>query len=548
MLKLTCREALILLLVCMGLGAVGILFGLRDGSFLHFMGEVHDFFWQFVYGLVKLCLILIGIATCFGVAYGFVVLHREWGVVRPNKYGKAQAIKSWRGDPFLLPQDGESSTRDMELSRLVYQVMQEREKAMQQQYKALEFQRRYEEKALPPPSTREEPVVEVKGPPEEQVKLSPHYTMHIDEMLSQRGLLVGTSGSGKSSGTAVIAENFMELDVPFMLMDTEGEYLRLPQFMGQGEVVDATLLGPENALAFGRSVAAQHKQVVINLLSYEAEEAAQVMAGALTGARMWEEERANDLRVAVMVFLTEAHKWFPQYVQENQLPPEIYTSLCAVFFKDLVRRGRKRGMGLIFDTQKLQEVDKRLLQPDWKICLRQTEDRSLERYNKWGITNAEAMNLRNGEGFIYSTRVTKLKTRLYRRRSPDDSQSPGIASIRNHVPETSEIWTPRGRNTGELSSPNGRNCAERSQSPLSAMKGHGEPLERIERTERGNRPTHKFTEGEISDDLYQQIQGLYATGMNRTDIRDALDLNGDEYWMVKQVCNEYDQQRKRKYA
>src|SRR5439155_5803299 len=90
------------------------------------------------------------------------------------------------------------------------------------------------------------------------------------------------------------------------------------------------------------------------------------------------------------------------------------------------------------------------LQPDWKVCLRQTEDRSLERYSKWGIKPDEAMSLRNGQGYVYSTRVAKLLVQVARRRSPDDSKSPGLASIRNHrpergaeQPERSELWTPR---------------------------------------------------------------------------------------------------------
>ncbi len=36
------------------------------------------------------------------------------------------------------------------------------------------------------------------------------------------------------------------------------------------------------------------------------------------------------------------------------------------------------------------------------------------------------------------------------------------------------------------------------------------------------------------------ILDLYRSGTKRKDIQDLLDLNGDEYWMVKAVCDAYD--------
>lgn len=74
----------------------------------------------------------------------------------------------------------------------------------------------------------------------------------------------------------------------------------------------------------------------------------------------------------------------------------------------------------------------------------------MERYNRWGITNEEAMNLHDGEGFLFSKRVNKLRIQVNRRQSPDDSQSPGIESIRKHRPES---LTPSRNQANTLPSP-----------------------------------------------------------------------------------------------
>lgn len=89
-----------------------------------------------------------------------------------------------------------------------------------------------QQQVSPPPQLAIPP-----GPSEECINLSPHYQMHVDELLSQRGFLLGTSGSGKSSTTAVIAEDLTDMGVPYVIFDTEGEYLRLPAHMGQGHTI-----------------------------------------------------------------------------------------------------------------------------------------------------------------------------------------------------------------------------------------------------------------------------------------------------------------------
>jgi len=47
----------------------------------------------------------------------------------------------------------------------------------------------------------------------------------------------------------------------------------------------------------------------------------------------------------------------------------------------------------------------------------------------------------------------------------------------------------------------------------------------------------------IPDTVKNAIVDLYNKGHRRTAIQNTLDLNGDEYWMVKAVCDEYDRER-----
>jgi len=375
---------------------------------------------------------------------------------------------------------------------------------------------------------------------EEQVLLSADYQVPANDFLSGRKLIVGISGSGKSNTVGVYGEELGRLRVPFVLADTEDEYQPLcqPQWLPYGIRAGAT--GPyavsgENAPQFGHYILETNKQVILNLQSYDMVEAAKVMIGMIAGMRAWQEERENERRIPCEFLLEEAVTWLPQYVTESPLKskdPQTFALLQNTFFNDLVRKGRKRGLGITLVCQKIAELDNRAMQSDGKLLHRQTEEADLERYRKMGISREETLSLQNGEAFLYTGRVSKLRLQIRRRSSPHGADTPGLQHLRRH----------------QLTS---RNFAE-------GWGNFGSSLPISDRDERAFEPSTEALEGysakfrppsftaesagddEIPKELKAKILDLYERNVRRIEIRDHLGLNGDQYWMIRDVCNEYD--------
>ena len=282
---------------------------------------------------------------------------------------------------------------------------------------------------------------------EDRLNLAPDLRPHADEVLSGRISIFGVSGSGKSNTLAVLCEEMARLGVPLLLADTEDEYSALchPDFFPRGYLagsVDALkradiprylAVDEQGAATFGRVVIEQGLQVILNLNSYATdEEAAQVMVGIIKGMRVWEEERMADDRVSCMFILEEASVWLPQNARESLLSRECLAALQQALFATIVRRGRKRGIGFTFATQRIAEIDKRAMSSSWTILHRQTQDVDLKRYEEFGIDREQAMNLVDGEAFVFSPTESNARYRFRLRRSPHGARTPGLESVLRH--------------------------------------------------------------------------------------------------------------------
>lgn len=364
------------------------------------------------------------------------------------------------------------------------------------------------------------------GSANECLNLSPGFQPHADTILSQRGMVVGISGSGKSNTLATIHEEFGRLLVPFLLIDTENEYgsLCTPQYLPRGKRFDIAQVSQGNAKSFGRYIIENQLQAVLDVTSYEASEAAMVVVNALAGLQEWEEELSNDDRVSFMVTLSEAGAWFPQSSNAIPYSREAYTELQTMFFTNLVPRGRKRGLGLIFDLQRPAQVDKRLMQTSWKILHRQTEPRDIEVYKTIaGLEREEVIGLGDGEAYIYTPHVSGQRVQIRRRNSRHESNTPGLESIRRRQYRLSEL--------DEIS-----DDFEMDESPRNGSN----PMFRGFR--RKNTDDLENTPNRIPETTKEAIVGLYTAGRKRTEIQADMGLHGDEYWMIKTVCDEYDRE------
>ncbi len=285
--------------------------------------------------------------------------------------------------------------------------------------------------------------------PEDCFHLARDLHPHADALLSGRISAFGVPGSGKSNFVAVMCEELGAKYVPLLLADTEDEYAPLVDaarsFLPRGYLAGSPdvlqeakepvphfiPLEAEHAFAFGQAILEEGLQVILNLPSYgNAEEAALVMIEIIAGMQVWEQQQPLRDRVSCMFILDEAATWLPQRVEESILAPETLATLQSTIFNDVVRKGRKRGIGFILATQRIAEVDKRALQSSWRFLHQQTEDVDVRRYKALlpSLDKETVLGLLPGECIVSSPMGT-MRTRIRLRYSPHGAPTPGLESV-----------------------------------------------------------------------------------------------------------------------
>ncbi len=161
-----------------------------------------------------------------------------------------------------------------------------------------------------------------------------------------RTCVIGASGSGKSYAVGVICEELCKNQVPFAMVDTEGEHAGLKEkfeviVVGDDEGSDlrwSTLDAAE--------LASQAPDIAPLILDVSETENPKQAVGGLLSAIYEEVERR---RTPYLVIVEEADRLIPQNGER------------APIFGEVARRGRKRGMGLMVCTQRPSLVDKNIL-------------------------------------------------------------------------------------------------------------------------------------------------------------------------------------------
>jgi len=167
-----------------------------------------------------------------------------------------------------------------------------------------------------------------------------------DLIVTGRTCVIGTSGSGKSYLVAVLCEELCRAGIPFLIIDTEGEYYTLKEkynllWVGDDGKCDIRLNGLRlDDLA----TAAPRSQPIILDLSDSGDQFS--VLGTFLTALYAEVSRR---RLPYLVILEEADRFVPQ--AGERLP----------VLNEIARRGRKRGLGLVICTQRPSVVDKNVL-------------------------------------------------------------------------------------------------------------------------------------------------------------------------------------------
>ena len=172
------------------------------------------------------------------------------------------------------------------------------------------------------------------------------FAIDANLVVTGRTCVLGSSGSGKSYAVGVLCEELSRNDVPFAIVDTEGEHTGLKEkfevtWVGEGRGSDLSWEG----LDLG-DLARQAPDISPLILDIsDLAEPKERVAAFITALY----ETLSERRTPYLVVVEEADKFVPQYGQRVPI------------FAEVARRGRKRGLGLMICSQRPSLVDKNVL-------------------------------------------------------------------------------------------------------------------------------------------------------------------------------------------
>ncbi len=181
-----------------------------------------------------------------------------------------------------------------------------------------------------------------------QVNIGPGLDLDAQLVMTGRCCILGQSGSGKSYLVGVMAEELCRLGLPFLIVDTEGEYSSLKDafgaiWVGEDERADLKMGSVDYKELIADSI--RNSVPVVFDLSDTMDKSAQV-SHALSALYELEEE----LRSPYLVIIEEADKFAPQVLHKG-------TNMV----EEISVRGRKRGIGLLVATQRPASISKNVL-------------------------------------------------------------------------------------------------------------------------------------------------------------------------------------------
>ena len=172
------------------------------------------------------------------------------------------------------------------------------------------------------------------------------FAVDANMVVTGRTCVLGSSGSGKSYAVGVLLEELCKNEIPFAIVDTEGEHT------GLKEKFEAIWVGEEDGcdLSWGgldlTDLAEQAPDIAPLVLDVSDLSDPREKVASFVGALY---ETLTRRRTPYLLVVEEADKFVPQYGQRIPI------------FGDVARRGRKRGMGLMVCSQRPSLVDKNVL-------------------------------------------------------------------------------------------------------------------------------------------------------------------------------------------
>ena len=270
-------------------------------------------------------------------------------------------------------------------------------------------------------------------------------------VVTGRTCVLGSSGSGKSYAVGVLCEELCRSEVPFAMVDTEGEHT------GLKEKFDAIWVGEEAGCDLSwdgldlQDLARQAPDISPLILDVSDLSDPKEKVSAFVSALY---ETLTQRRTPYLLIVEEADKFVPQYGQRVPI------------FAEVARRGRKRGLGLMICSQRPSLVDKNVLsqcgnQLVGKLII-QNDLQSVAQFFPGKGLPKELTALRTGEffamgGFAPTPSLVAIKERVTR---------PGGVT-----PSLSKRTVKRYEGPGSKPSPSGSGGGETTPRPTAAAVG-----------------------------------------------------------------------------
>ena len=176
--------------------------------------------------------------------------------------------------------------------------------------------------------------------------MAENVNIDIQAVMTGRGCIIGQSGSGKSFLAGVISEELCKANMPFCVIDTEGEYSSLKS------VFNVIVVGREKQdVDFDVDYTKLFKSSIVNDVpviidvsdTVDKKEIAYKALEALY-------ELESEIRKPYLVLIEEGDKFAPQTLSKTRN-----------IIEEISVRGRKRGIGLLVATQRPANISKNVL-------------------------------------------------------------------------------------------------------------------------------------------------------------------------------------------
>ncbi|MDD5416386.1 MAG: DUF87 domain-containing protein [Candidatus Aenigmarchaeota archaeon] len=238
-------------------------------------------------------------------------------------------------------------------------------------------------------------------------------SIDVQKLVTGRTCVIAQSGAGKSYLIAVLCEQLLKHNVPFCIIDTEGEYFSLREkykLLWIGGSKSDLNIDNTDFQKLAVKVVRDGTPLILDVSDVPDER------GVVSEFLKHLYEIADEMRKPYLLMIEEADKFVPQ---SKESMPQI---------EEISRRGRKRGLGLLLASQRPALVNKNVLsQCGNQMIGKLTTENDLQAVNLFFGSRKELEELPElepGEFFVMGDISKKVKTKIKERETKHKGLTP----------------------------------------------------------------------------------------------------------------------------